>query len=81
MRDFLLMFFIVFCATGQAFNMAFGTHLLHYSTSASSMMTLFRALLGDFEYLLRAIFMSTWGFYPPFFDRYGPFFRVLVPVS
>jgi len=20
-------------------------------------------------------------FYPPFFDRYGPFFRVLVPVS
>ena len=50
MRDFLLMFFIVFCATGQAFNMAFGTHLLHYSTSASSMMTLFRALLGDFEY-------------------------------
>ena len=32
-------------------------------------------------YLLRGIFMSTWGFCPPFFDRFGPFFRVLVPVS
>ena len=32
-------------------------------------------------YLLRAIFMSSWGFCPPFFDRYGPFFRVLAPVS
>ena len=34
-----------------------------------------------FAYLLRGIFMSTWGFCPPFFDRYGPFFGVLVPVS
>ena len=33
------------------------------------------------KYLLRSILMSTWGFYPPFCDRYGPFFRVLVPVS
>ena len=31
--------------------------------------------------LIRAILMSTWGFLPAVFDRYGPFFRVLVPVS
>ena len=25
------------------------------------------------SYLLRAMLMSTWVFFPPFFDRYGPF--------
>ena len=34
-----------------------------------------------FWYLLRAMLMSLGGFVPPFFDRFGPFFRVLVPVS
>ena len=32
-------------------------------------------------YLLRGTLMSTWGFWPAIFDRFGPFFRVLVPVS
>ena len=49
-RDFSIMFFIVFLSSGQAFNMAFGTHLANYSTPESAMMSLFRALLGDFEY-------------------------------
>ena len=30
--------------------MAFGAHIDHYSTAGSATMSLFRALLGDFEY-------------------------------
>ena len=30
--------------------MAFGSHIENYSTAGSAMMSLFRALLGDFEY-------------------------------
>ena len=41
---------IVFLSSGQAFNMAFGAHIDNYSTSTGAMMSLFRALLGDFEY-------------------------------
>ena len=49
-RNFSIMFFIVFLSTGQAFNMAFGAHIDGYSTASGAMMSLFRALLGDFEY-------------------------------
>eukprot|EP01043_Picozoa_sp_COSAG02_P000230 COSAG02_NODE_4_length_69935_cov_46.806590_38_plen_95_part_00 len=31
--------------------MAFGAHIDNYSTPSGAMMSLFRALLGDFEYL------------------------------
>eukprot|EP01043_Picozoa_sp_COSAG02_P064526 COSAG02_NODE_9461_length_2209_cov_1.006161_2_plen_345_part_00 len=48
--SFLIMFFIIFVGCGQAFNMAFGPYMKSYSTFTSSMMSLFRALLGEFEY-------------------------------
>lgn len=41
----------MFLSAGQAFNMAFGAHIDNYSTPSGAMMSLFRALLGDFEYL------------------------------
>ncbi len=48
--SFLIMFFIIFVGCGQAFNMAFGPYMKSYSSFTSSMMSLFRALLGEFEY-------------------------------
>ena len=48
--SFLIMFFIVFIGCGQAFNMSFGPYMKSYSNFPSSMMSLFRALLGEFEF-------------------------------
>ena len=48
--SFSVMFAIVFCSCGQAFNLAFGAQLRDFSTFSRSMMSLFRALLGDFDY-------------------------------
>jgi hypothetical protein len=48
--SFLLMFFIIFVGCGQAFNMAFGPYMKSFSSFPKSMMSLFRALLGEFEY-------------------------------
>jgi hypothetical protein len=48
--SFLIMFFIIFVGCGQAFNMAFGPYMKSYSNFTTSMMSLFRALLGEFEY-------------------------------
>eukprot|EP01048_Picozoa_sp_COSAG05_P015514 COSAG05_NODE_1879_length_3911_cov_4.160283_1_plen_79_part_00 len=45
------MFFIIFVGCGQAFNMSFGPYLETYADMSVSMMSLFRALLGEFEYL------------------------------
>ena len=35
-RNFSIMFFIVFLSTGQAFNMAFGAHIDGYSTASGA---------------------------------------------
>lgn len=48
--SFSVMFSIVFLACGQAFMLAFGPSLRDFSTFGESMMSLFRALLGDFDY-------------------------------
>jgi len=48
--SFSVMFGIVFCSCGQAFLLAFGPNLRDYSTFGKSIMSLFRALLGDFDY-------------------------------
>jgi polycystin 2 len=48
--SFLIMFFIIFAGCGQAFNMAFGPYMKSYNNFTTSMMSLFRALLGEFEY-------------------------------
>eukprot|EP01052_Picozoa_sp_SAG31_P008750 SAG31_NODE_447_length_15579_cov_5.713871_9_plen_306_part_00 len=48
--SFLIMFFIVFMGCSQAFNMTFGPYMEDYSSLGVSMMSLFRALLGEFDY-------------------------------
>jgi hypothetical protein len=48
--SFSVMFFIVFLSCGQAFLLAFGPSLRDFSTFGEAMMSLFRALLGDFDY-------------------------------
>lgn len=51
--SFMIMFAIVFLGCGQAFHLAFGSHLQNYASLSRSAMSLFRALLGEFEYHLR----------------------------
>jgi len=48
--SFSVMFFIVFLSCGQAFLLAFGPNLRDFSTFGEAMISLFRALLGDFDY-------------------------------
>jgi hypothetical protein len=48
--SFSVMFFIVFLSCGQAFLLAFGANLRDFSTFGEAMISLFRALLGDFDY-------------------------------
>jgi hypothetical protein len=52
--SFSCMFTIVFCSCAQAFLMAFGPNLRNFSTFLRALMTLFRALLGDFDYVCAA---------------------------
>ena len=49
--SFLIMFFIVFIGCSQAFNMTFGPYMEDYASLGTSMMSLFRALLGEFDYV------------------------------
>ena len=48
--SFSVMFCIVFLSCGQAFLLAFGSNLRDFSTFGEAMMSLFRAVLGDFDY-------------------------------
>lgn len=48
--NFSIMFLIVFLSCGQAFLLAFGPSLRDFSTFGEAMISLFRALLGDFDY-------------------------------
>ncbi|KAH9277542.1 Polycystic kidney disease 2-like 1 protein [Echinococcus granulosus] len=47
---FGVMFFIVFFAFAQLGYLAFGTQVSDFSTFATSLMTLFRIILGDFDF-------------------------------
>ncbi|CDS43464.1 polycystic kidney disease protein 2 [Echinococcus multilocularis] len=47
---FGVMFFIVFFAFAQLGYLAFGTQVADFSTFATSLMTLFRIILGDFDF-------------------------------
>eukprot|EP01043_Picozoa_sp_COSAG02_P046406 COSAG02_NODE_4336_length_5489_cov_5.862894_3_plen_745_part_00 len=47
---FLILFFNVFIGWGMAFSATFGSHMVQYSTVPHAMMSLFRLLLGDFEF-------------------------------
>ena len=47
---FLILFFIVFVGCGFAFTMTFGGQMQQYSSPPHAMMSLFRCILGDFEY-------------------------------
>lgn len=47
---FLILFFNVFIGWGMAFSSTFGAHMVQYSTVPHAMMSLFRLLLGDYEF-------------------------------
>ena len=47
---FLILFFNVFIGWGMAFSSTFGAHMAQYSTVPHAMMSLFRLLLGDYEF-------------------------------
>eukprot|EP01043_Picozoa_sp_COSAG02_P059455 COSAG02_NODE_7584_length_2947_cov_3.399212_2_plen_481_part_00 len=47
---FLILFFNVFIGWGMAFSSTFGSHMAQYSTVPHAMMSLFRLLLGDYEF-------------------------------
>lgn len=47
---FLVLFFNVFVGWGMAFSATFGNSMVQYSTVSNSMMSLFRLLLGDYEF-------------------------------
>lgn len=47
---FLILFFNLFVGWSMAFSMAFGGHMLQYSTVPEAMMSLFRMILGDYEF-------------------------------
>jgi hypothetical protein len=47
---FLILFFNVFIGWGMAFSSSFGGHMEQYSTVPQAMMSLFRMLLGDYEF-------------------------------
>jgi hypothetical protein len=47
---FFILFFNVFIGWGMAFSATFGSHMVQYSTVPHAMMSLFRLLLGDYEF-------------------------------